>query len=204
MYEKVDIYNLTLAHLLLIKRTSDPDADNSKEIQVLNSVYQAAFLKTLEELDLDSTSTQMNMELVAEDPNDLWSFAYKYPSKCVRFRRLQSPVVRDTRDTQIPKNIRIYNGTKCIFTDEDSAIAEFISSDTKLSALSASAGLALSYKLAILSAPLIAPKIAIKLMSELNKFYLVAKEEARLLDHEESHTFETDEEMSEFVRERTS
>lgn len=204
MYEKSDIYNLTLAHLLLIKRVLDVDSDTSKEVQVLNSVYDTAFLKTLEELDLDSTSTQIQLELIATDPNDLWSFAYKYPSKCLRFRRIQSSVRRDTRDTQIPKSIKIFNGKKAIFTDQESAIGEFITTDTSLSVLSASAGLAMSYKLAILSAPLIAPKMAITLIKQIKDLYLVAKEDARVLEYEEGHTFETDEELSEFVVARTT
>lgn len=203
-YTKAKIYNLALGALLLNKKISDVDTDTSVENQTLTVHYELAFSSTISDLDLDATSTQKALELIIADPNDLWAYAYKYPSDCSMFRRIQNQVLKDNRTTQILRKIGTYNGQKVIFTNQDAAIGEYVSNTLSLSTLSDAAGLAVAYKLAMLSAPLISGKGAGPLRKEIEAKYLVAKAEAQEHDRMENANFDEDSVMSDFVEARTS
>ena len=202
MYTKAKIFNLALGALLLNKRIADVDTDTSVENQTLNVHYDTAFRSTIEDLDLDCTSVEAVLELIEEDPNALWSYAYKYPNNCAFLRRIQSSVIKDTRSTQIRKRVITHNGIKTIFTNEENAIAEYIPNDLTLDLLSSNAGLAVAYKLAMLSAPLIAGKGAASLRKEIQGLYVISKAEAQEQDRLENSNFDDDEVISEFVEAR--
>jgi len=205
MYTKAKIFNLALGALLLTKRISDTETDTSTECQTLNVHYETALLATLEDLDLDATSSQKTLELRVTAPNDLWLFAYKYPTDCALIRRIQnSAVLKDTRSTQISRRVGLHVGEKVIFTNQEVAILEYISDNVPLNSLSANAGLAVAYKLASLAAPLITGKAADKLRKEIKQDYVIAKAEAQEHDRMENANFDDDATMSEFVEERIS
>ena len=204
MHTKAKIFNLALGALLLQRRISDTETDPSNECKVLLTHYDVAFRATLEDLDLDGTSTQKILELIEEDPNDLWGYAYKYPSDCAFFRRLQSGSVIDNRSTHIEKRVAIHDSQKVIFTNQVDAIAEYISYNVPLAALSATAGLAVAYRLAMLSAPLITGKGAAKLIETIQKNYILAKTEAQDQDRRENFSFVDEDIESEFVEARRS
>ena len=204
MFTKAKIFDLAANALLLTRRFIDPDTDKSNEAKVFLTNYDIALRSTLEDLDLDSTSDVKTLELVEEDPNDQWLFAYKYPSNCAIFRRIQSTELMDNRYSHIPRRIGMYEGQKVIFTNEADAIAEYVAYDVPLSSLSANAGLAVAYKLATLSAPLITGKGAQKLIEAIQAKYIVAKAEAQEKDKNENFNYVEDHISSEFVAARTS
>lgn len=204
MHSKAKIFNLALGHLLLSRQIIDADTDKSNEAIVLRTHYDVAFYSTLEELDLDSTSTQAELELIEEDPNDLWNFAYKYPTSCAFFRRIQSRVDIDDRSSHIPKRIAMLGSQKAIFTNEPTAIGEFISADINIASLSATAGLAVSYKLAMMASPLVVGKGAARLMEAIRTMYVMTKAEAQKQDRDENFNFTDEATLSEFVRARTT
>ena len=202
MYTKAKIFNLALGALLLQKKISDPETDTSNENKVLGTHYDVAFQSTLEDLDLDSTSTEEVLALVATDPNTLWLYAYLYPANCAFFRRIQSVSEVDNRTTHISKRVSMYQGQKVIFTNEEDAIAEFIPHDISLTHLSANVGLAIAYRLAFLSSPLIVGKGALKLRESIKQDYLLAKGEAQEKDKRENFSFNDESIDSEFVEAR--
>lgn len=204
MHTKAGIFNLALGALLLSRRITNVDTDQSNEAKVLLTHYDVALRATLEDLDLDSTSTQADLELLEADPTQHWSYAYKYPSNCAFFRRIQSSALMDNKTTHIPKRIGVYEDQKAIFTNETEAVGEYIAYDLPLSTLSATAGLAVAYRLAILSAPLIVGKGAAKLIEQIEKKYMITKAEAQEQDRRENFNFTDPEVESEFVEERMS
>lgn len=204
MFTKVQIFNLALSALLLNKRITDTDADVSIENRTLNLVYDIAKESTLQDLDLNKTSSQADLELIIKDPNKLWKFAYKYPNSCAFFRRIQSCVVKDVRSTKIPFITTNYEGDAAIFTNEEQAIGEFIANDVPLKLLSANAGLAVAYKLASLAAPLVSGKGALTLRKDIDSRYLLYKAEAQEVDRLENNNFDSDQTQSEFVLARTT
>ena len=202
MYSKAQIFNLALGALLLNRRIINTDTDTSNERAVLNTHYDTAFRATLEDLDLDSTSTQADLELIEETPTDHWTYAYKYPSNCALLRRIQSGSIMDNRSSHIPKRVAIHDGAKVIFTNQAQAIAEYISDEVPLSTLSATAGLCVAYRLALMSAPLVTGKGAAKLIDSIQKQYVITKAEAQEQDRRENFNFEDDTTQSEFVEAR--
>lgn len=203
MQSKAKMFNLALGALLLNRRITNVETDTSNECKVLEAHYETAFLAALEDMDLDATSTEVTLQLVTEDPNDRWLYAYKYPANCAFVRRIITMQVTDTRDTRIPLRTGIYDSKKVILTNEAEASAEIIMNDIPLSALSANAFLACALKLASLATPLIVGKGAAKLMETIEKRYVIAKAEAQRHDQRENLNFLSDEDESEFVKART-
>ena len=203
-YSKVGIYNLALGALLLSRQIIDVDTDRSNECRVLNTHWETALRMALADLDLDSTCTTQTLELVVEDPNDVWDYAYKYPRNCALLRRIPNLSKTDNRYTHIEKRLGTYNGQKVILTNEASAAADIIDADVDLTSLSGAAALAIALKLAILSTPLIVGKGAGTLKQSLLEQYVVAKADAKALEQQESFSFEDDDQTSEFVAERMS
>lgn len=204
-YTQEDIYNLALSALLLAREVTDVDTDRSNEVRVLNLHWDLALQSTLKDLDLDHLAETVVLELIEEidDDNIPWGFAYKYPDNCAHLRRIISGAVVDNSRTHISKQVRQYDGQKAILTDEYDASAEIIKSDVELQFLSPMAGLALAYKLAYLSAPLVVGKGAANLRKEIQMAYLVAKGEAQEDDAAENFNYESDDIRSEFVSART-
>lgn len=203
-YTKAKIFNLALGALLLQRQISDPETDKSNEAKVLLTWWDTAFWGTLADLDLDSTSTAQTLELLESQPADYpnWNYVYKYPTNCAFFRKIKSVVEFDTRYTHIPKHVAMRNDVKCIFSNQESAIAEIITSTFPLVSLSAPAGLAMAYSLAMLSAPLITGKGAARLNKDLEGKYAVAKANAQGMDQNENFVFRSEAELSEFVAAR--
>ncbi len=204
MVSKAQIFNQALGALLLQRQISDPATDKSNEAKVLQANWDLALRMALTDMDLDATSTQAQLELIVKDPVHGWCYAYKYPNNCAFFRRIQSCVRTDSRDTHIAKRIAIYRAQKVIFTDQANAIGEFIPFDLPLASLSASAALTVAYRLAILSSALVVGKGSKTLMGEIAKSYIVSKAEAQAQDERESFSFEDDRIISEFVNARLS
>lgn len=203
---KAKIYNLTLSALMLSEEVEDTDTTKTNEVRVLNTHWDIAFQTTLQDLDLDALSQPVTLELLTTLNRDEspWQYVYKYPNKCVFLRRLDSGFTTDNQYSHIPKRTGIYEGEKAIFTNKYEAIAECITNDIPLSALSPMAAMAVAYKLAYLSAPLITGKGAKALRESIQASYLIFKTEAQETDRIENFNYEDPALRSEFVSERIS
>lgn len=203
-YTKEKIFNLALNALLLSRQVINAETDKGNEVTILRNNYEIAFNAALEDMDLDSTSSQFTLELHALNPNHLWEYAYKYPSDCAFLRRIQSCAIIDDRYTHIPKRTAMIAAQKVILTNEHQAVAEYISSAVSISSLSATAGLCVALRLAVLSAPLITGKGAKTLIESLETRYKMTRAEAQEQDARENFNFTDERQSSEFVKERTS
>jgi len=205
-FTKVKIYNIALSALLLSREIIDIETDpNQNEIRVLNTFWDIALESTLQDLDLDSLSQPISLELLAtlEDDNP-WDYVYKYPSNCAFLRRIESGAAVDNKSTHISKRTAIYDGQKAIYTNQYQAVGECIPKDVPLEAFNAMAGMALGYRLASFSAPLITGKGAKKLRDTIEAKYLIAKAKAQETDSLENFNYEPEWQRSEFVEARLS
>ena len=198
-YSKVEIYNLTLSSLLLAKEIEEIETDTSNEVRVLNIHWKTALESTLKDLNLDSLSTPITLELITTLDEGLWTYVYKYPTNCAKFRRIQSSVITDNRRTHIPKRIGMYQGQKVIFTNEYQAIAECMPKDIPLSSLDANVAMCVVNALAILCVPLVTGKGAKLLRDSLKADYAYLKAEAQEEDADENFNYEEDSLRSEFI-----
>lgn len=214
MYSKETIYNLALGALLLQRQVISATTDQSNEVKVLNTYWDIAYRATLEDMDLDSTSTEVLLTLVAMDPNlalslkdqtgNIWKYAYQYPTNCAFFRRIKTQVVMDNKRTHEPKKVMMLKQQKVILCNKQYAVAEIIPYDLPIGTLSATAGIVIAHRLAMLAAPLITGKGAQKLILEIEKKYTIYKAEAQAQDERENFSFQEDCVLSEFVDERLS
>lgn len=205
IYTQEKIYELALSALLLSEEVTNVATNTTNRIKILNRFYDIALESTLQDLDLDSLSGPIILELVEELPEaHSWDYAYKYPTNCAFFRRLDSGYKVDNETTHIPKRTGMHDGQKTIFTNEAEAIAECIPKDISLAALSPMAGLAVAYMLAILASPAAVGKGAKTLRKEIKELYIVAKAEAQETDILENFNYESAASRSPLVRARLS
>lgn len=190
MYSKAQIFNLALDALLLQRRIVDAEADTSSEAKTLRLNYPLALEAALQEMDLDCAHITVTLELVTEDPNKLWKYAYKYPSKCINFRRIVSEVRKDNLDSRVPHKTGTINNVKVVLTDQCEAEAEIIPEDLNLSVLPVHAIMAIAYKLAFMSASLNVGKGAKAIREEINNNFTASVMKAQAQDRGENDTFE--------------
>ena len=213
---KADIFNWALQALLLNRQIANPDADKSNEAKALQTNWDVALKSALTDMNLTSTCTRANLELVATAPIHHWDYAYKYPNNCAFFRRVVGCAEVDNKRSHIPKLVGLFEGKKVIFVTDAhrvevanqspdlKAVGEYIQTDFPLQTLQADAGLCIAHKLAVLSASLVTGKGASTLMKRIEANYSVYKALAQRVDAEESFSFQTEATMSEFVEERLS
>jgi len=204
-FSKVKAFNHAISAMLLSEQVSDTETNKTNIVRVLNQFWDDALTMTLQEMDLDSLSESITLELLATlDENEhQYRYAYKYPTRCAFMRRIRSCARQDTIYTAIDKKVQLYNGVKAIYTDQEQAVIECVPVDISLDALSSPAGMAVSYLLAYLSAPLVTGKGAKNLRQEIFQNYLLALDSARELDARENRNFETAQQRSEWVSART-
>lgn len=209
MFTKAKLFNLALQALLLNRQIIDPESDRSSEAKCLKEIYEVAFKSAIIDMDLDSTSSLETLELIKTDPVAPWKYAYKYPNTCAFFRRVIDPnescqQVVDDKFTHHAKRVVILDGKKVILTNVMKASGEFVMTDFPLQSLSAPAGMTIALRLAYMAAPLIVGKGSKSLMDTLSNRYVASKAEAQAIDERESFSFQSDANMSEFVKTRLS
>lgn len=202
MYTKSKLFNIALNMMLLQKEITNADTDQTKEAKVLRLNWEPALYSALADMDLDRTMTTAELELLENDPNDLWDYAYKYPSNCARLRRIITDAVKDDESTRVQLKTGTVGTNTVIFTNEYQASVEYIPNDLPLSALNPHAGLAVAARLAYLSAPLIIGKEARNIRKQCSDDYVLFKIEAQELDRSENLTFDSPALQSAFVRAR--
>lgn len=204
-YTKTKIYNLALSHLLLSQQVDEIETSTiTNEVRVLNTFWEESFNITIQELDLDSLSEPIPLELLETLDEGPFKLVYKYPTRCSFLRRIISGAEVDTENTYIGKRTGLRNGLKVIFTNQEAAVAECIPNDFPLEVLSHSAALCISYMLASLASPLIVGKGAKKLKDDLFVAYLAAKSKAQEIDASENFNYEGPGVRSAFVHARMS
>lgn len=204
-FSKTEIYNLALSALLVSRQVENVDTDKTtNEVRVLNTHWEVAFRSALTEMDLDSLSEPIPLELISKLDNvDIpWDYVYEYPKKCAFLRRIRSGAQIDTSRTHISKRTGLYEGVKAIYTNENKAVGECITDDIPLEALSPMAAMAIAHNLAFMSAPLIVGKGAKSLRDQILQAYLIYKESAQEADRLENVNFDDPWDRSEWVAAR--
>lgn len=193
MFNKTRIFNLTLNALGLTKRITDADSDDSTEAMNLRDIWDVAVEAFLEEANLAETNEIVTLTLVAEDPNDHWSYAYAYPNNTAMVRRIVSDFRIDNNETRIEFIKGIHDGQEVIFTDRIDAEAEIVKDTNLFIGLSANAGMALSFKLASFAHALIqTSQDPIKQAAYIDKQYEKYKALAQIKESKESQIYQED------------
>lgn len=150
---KTVIANLALSHLGIGKEIANLDTENSNEANAARRFYEEARNKALEDFDWPFATKFADLTLVEQNPNEDWGYSYRYPSDCLKVRRVRSGLRTDNRQSRIPYRIGKDDSGKIIFTDLDSAKIEYTERVETVELYPASFVMALSYLLAMYIAP---------------------------------------------------
>jgi hypothetical protein len=125
MASEVEICNLALSHLGVGKEIADLDNENSEEAAACRRFYQPTIEKTLQEFPWPFATRFADLALVEEDPTEEWAFSYRYPSTCLKIRRIRSGARQDSAQSRAAYRIASDDTGKLILTDFEDATIEY-------------------------------------------------------------------------------
>jgi len=202
MSSKGEICNLAIGHLAISRQISNIDTEKSEEARACRQFYPTVVAATLRDAPWKFTTLFYDLELVEENPTEKWAFAYRYPSSCARFRRIESDVRNETLKDRVPfKIVRDSSGAgKLIYTDRENAVAEISSEITNPELFDPDFVLAVSFRLAALIAPRVTGGDPNKLGERAMKYYIYEISKAEATDGNEQQ--DEDAPDSEFINAR--
>lgn len=153
MASETEICNLAISHLGSGKEIGDLSTDKSNEASACRRYYEVTRDTLQRDYDWPFATSIATLSLVEEDPNDEWSYSYRYPSDCFRFRRILSGIRNDTERTRVPFKIAYAADGQVVFTDQQDAQAEYSIKVTDPARFSPDFIMALSFRLAAYIAP---------------------------------------------------
>lgn len=150
---KEKIANMALGHCGVTGSIASLASDKSAEAVNCNTFYDAALEETLEDFPWAEFSSFAALGLVTQNPNDDWDCAYRYPSDCVFVRKVVSGAGRQD-PTPPPFEIGQDDQGKLIYTDQPDAVIKYTKRIVDAGRFSSNFAMALSWKLAMLIAPM--------------------------------------------------
>lgn len=172
MSSKTDIANLTLAHCGVGKQIANLDTENSAEARAIRPFYEMARDAVLRDFEWPFATKFADLGLVETDPTDEWGYSYRYPSDCLKIRRILSGSRNDTLDTRASYKISSDDTGSLILTDVVDAQVEYTVRTTAVERYSPDFILALSYRLAVYAAAKLTAGDPFKLGDKAAKMYL--------------------------------
>lgn len=199
MATKVEIWNLALSHLGIDKEISG-EMEKSSEARACRRFDRTARRSTLRDFEWPFATKFVVLGLIEKNPTSEWAFSYQYPSDCLHFRRILSGVRNDTRQSRIPYKLVSGDSGQEIYSDEESAQAEYTVDVEDTSRFPDDVVLAISYRLAAYMAPRLTGGDPYKLGDKAaqNYSYELSKAKATAVNEEQ----EEEDPDSEFIRAR--
>lgn len=153
---KTEIANIALAHLGVGKEIANLDTENSAEANTIRRFYETARDEVLRDFNWSFTTKFATLAEIEEDPTDEWSYSYRYPSDCLKLRRILSGTRNDSRQSRVPYKLGQDSEGLLLYTDMEDAEIEYTVRVEDTSLYPADFTMAFSYKLAFYSAPRLA------------------------------------------------
>lgn len=147
----IQICNMALGHLghtKFIASLTEP----SLAADLCELYYEPARDFVLEDFPWPFATKYVTLGLVEEDPNDDWTYSYRYPDDCVYARRIVNEIGR-TNPNPPPFKVGADDDGRLIYTDEEDAILEYTKLVTDTNLFPAVFAMATSWYLASLIAP---------------------------------------------------
>lgn len=170
------VCNLALGHLGISAEINNLTTEKSAEASACRRYFTTARDVALRDLKCPFATEFATLALVEEDPNDEWSYSYRYPSNCLFFRRILSGTRNDTRETRVPYKIASDAIGKLIYTDKENAECEYTRKIDDQILWPDDFILAVSYLLASLIAPRLTRGDGIKLGDRALELYNMTKQ----------------------------
>ena len=188
MESSTEISNLALSHLAIGKQVANIDSEKSTEARACRMFFDIARDAVLRDFAWPFATRLFSLGLVETNPNDEWGFSYRMPSDCVQVRRILSGIRNDTRASRVPYIIGSDNTALLIYTDAESATAEYTLRETRVNLYPPDFCIALSLRLAAYIAPQLTGGDPFRLGERSMKMYVVelSKAQASAFNEEQS------------------
>lgn len=151
-----EVVNMALSHIGIGSEVSSVETEASQEAQAARRFLGPAREEILRSFPWPFATKFAVLGLVATAPTEIdeeWGFSYRYPSDCVKLRRIRSGSRNDTHETRVPYKIGQDTDGLLIYTDFQTAEIEYTKRETNMARWPYDATLALSYRLAAYFAP---------------------------------------------------
>lgn len=174
----VEICNMAISHLGTGKEIS-VITESSEEANACNRFYETARDGVIEDYPWPFARTFATLNLIEEDPTDEWSYAYRYPTDCLRINRIQNERSFETRQSRVDYIIGSDASGRIIYTNKESAKIEYTRKIETVTLQSASFNLALSFRLAMFVAPRLTKGDPTKIKADMQQMYMAELDKVR-------------------------
>jgi hypothetical protein len=200
MATPTEICNLALSHLGVGKEISDIATDSSSEGQSCRRFYDIVLDEVLRAANWPFTTKFRTLALIEENPTDEWSYSYRYPTDCVKIRRILSGDRNDTHDTREVYKVGRDNDGLLVYTDKEDAEIEYTMRLSDASQYPADFTLVMSYRLASLIVARVTGGDPFNLRDSVlqNYFYELSRAQASAFNEQQDDRLKD----SEFIRAR--
>lgn len=185
MASKTEICNLALSHLGVSKEIASL-TEKSQEAQACNRFYDTCLSATLRDFSWHFATRYTELALVEEDPTTEWAYSYRYPTDCVKVRKIVSGIRNETEATRIPFMEAQDDSGLLIFTDQADAQIEYTVLASDPVRYPPDFTLALSFRLAYYIAPRVTAGDQFRLGDRSMNAYRMEIANARLASSSES------------------
>lgn len=131
-----EIANIALSHIGVAKEIGNLEQDAGAEAQACRRYYSISVNQTLRDFNWPFATKYFVLGLVATNPAEIdqeWTYSYRYPSDCIKLRRIVSGVRPEHRQARIPFQIGQDATGLLIYTNQASAEVEFTKRETNVS-----------------------------------------------------------------------
>lgn len=194
------IANMALSHINVGKPIGNLETENSQEARACRVFYDTARQATLRDFNWGFARRITTLALITTQPNTQWAYSYEYPSDCIAFRKILSPIANDTRQSRIPYKEYITddgNSTQ-IYTNKESAEGEYTVDVSNSNIFKPDFTMAFSLRLAAYIAPTVTGGDPFKMGDRALRLYVAEITNAQSNAANEEQ--EAEEPQSEFIR----
>lgn len=171
MASDTEIANIALSHLGVGKEIQNLTSDQSSEATACRRFFDISRNATLRDYPWPFATKIADLALVASSPNSEWDYSYRYPTDCMNIRRILSGQRQDTNDTRAPYEITRDASGRLIYTDQETACAEYTMRNEDPAQYPDDFTMAMSFRLAYYIAPRITGGDPFNLQERMMKNY---------------------------------
>lgn len=183
-----EVANLAIGHLGVLKEIEELDTDRSAEGLAVRRFWTTALRQTLRDFDWSFATKFADLTLQEEEPSEEWGYSYRYPTDCVKFRRIRSGSRNDSRRARIKYRIAKDDEGKLIYTDLADAACEYTEYVSNVAFWPDDFVQAFSLKLAFYIIPTISAGDPSKLKMQIGQWYQLELRQAQANDLNEQAT----------------
>lgn len=173
MSTKTEIANIALSHLGVGREIANIETENSQEANACRRFYDIAREQVLRDFNWPFATKEAALGLVSSNPTTEWTYSYRYPSDCLKLRRIFSGLRNDTRQSRVPFKLVRDDAGRLIYTDQIDAFMEYTYSETDASRFTPDFVQALACRLAAYMAPRLTSGDPFKMGERAYKLYIV-------------------------------